>query len=409
MSSIPRNRNKNLTIYDIAVRTGVSYQTVSRVLNEMPHVSPATREKVQAVIQEVGFRPNMTARQLASQRSTTVGLVTFATSFYGPAQILANCEQASKEMGLSFMFSGIVDQSTPEIRRAVNELCAHQVCGILLYLPLRIDLGDLQEVCRNVPIVAVDSQLGYKCPAIFINQELGSRIATQHLIRLGHQKIAYLQGPLFWRAAELRFKGWVKELKVAGLTPGPVMVGNWTAESGFEATQKLIAQNWGEYSALVVANDQMALGAIRAFEENGIQIPRNLSVVGFDDIPEAAFFRPPLSTIKQDFATLATSSVECLMSQLNQHPAGRSRTIRPFLVGRESTAAPGNRTTRGPCHRKRAPSHGSVQGRANNTKELWKSDADCGSELCLISLGTPASCEFKIGLMPLRQSPTRRE
>src|ERR1700675_4838629 len=168
MSSTPRKRKKNLTIYDIAGRSGVSYQTVSRVLNGMPHVSPATREKVQAVIQEVGFRPNMTARQLAGQRSTTVGLVTFATSFYGPAQILTNCEQASKGTGLSFMFSGIVDQSTPEIRRAVHELCAHQVCGILLYLPLRIDLRDLQHVSRNVPTVAVDSNLGSKCPTIYI-------------------------------------------------------------------------------------------------------------------------------------------------------------------------------------------------------------------------------------------------
>jgi DNA-binding LacI/PurR family transcriptional regulator len=343
MSSIPRKRNKNLTIYDIAVRTGVSYQTVSRVLNGMPHVSPATREKVQAVIQEVGFRPNMTARQLAGQRSTTVGLVTFATSFYGPAQVLSNCEQASKEMGLSFMFSGIIDQSSPEIRRAVNDLCAYQVCGILLYLPLQIDLRDLQDVSRNVPIVAVDSNLGCRCPAIHINQELGSRIATQHLIRLGHKKIAYLQGPLFWRAAGLRFKGWLKELKEAGLHPGPVIAGNWTAESGFEAAQKLITQHWGQYTALVVANDQMALGAIRAFEESGIQIPRTISVVGFDDIPEAAFFRPPLSTVKQDFATLAKSSVECLMSQLNHHETGRLRTIQPTLVGRESTARLGKR------------------------------------------------------------------
>jgi DNA-binding LacI/PurR family transcriptional regulator len=347
MRSFPRKRDKNLTIYDIAIRTGVSYQTVSRVLNGMPHVSPATREKIQAVMQEVGFRPNMTARQLAGQSSNTVGLVTFATSFYGPAQILSNCEQASKEMGLSFMFSGIVDQSTPEIRRAVNELCAHQVCGILLYLPLRIDLRDLQEVCRNVPIVAVDSNLGYKGPAIYIQQELGSRIATQHLIQFGHRKIAYLQGPLFWRAAELRFKGWLKELKAAGLDPGPVVAGNWTAESGFEATKTLIAQYWGEFSALIAGNDQMALGAIRAFEESGIRIPRTISVVGFDDIPEAAFFRPPLSTIKQDFAALASSSVECLMSQLNQRQPSRLRTIRPTLVARESTAAPANRGVRG--------------------------------------------------------------
>jgi DNA-binding LacI/PurR family transcriptional regulator len=346
MNSTPRKKKKNLTIYDIAVRTGVSYQTVSRVLNEMPHVSPATRERVQAVMEEVGFRPNMTARQLASQRSTTVGLVTFATSFYGPAQILANCELASKEMGLSFMFRGIVEQNTPEIRRAVDELCAHQVCGILLYLPLRIDLRDLQEVCRNVPIVAVDSNLGYKCPAIFINQELGSRIATQHLIKLGHRKIAYLQGPLFWRAAQQRLKGWLKELKVAGLNPGPVIAGNWTAESGFEATRKLLADHWGKYSALVVANDQMALGAIRAFEESGVRIPQTISVIGFDDIPEAAFFRPPLSTIKQDFASLASSSVECLMNQVNQGGADRLRTIRPILVERESAAPAKNRIVR---------------------------------------------------------------
>src|SRR6185312_6925535 len=124
------------------------------------------------------------------------------------------------------------------------------------------------------------------------------------------------------------------------------ITGNWTAESGFGAARKLVDQHWGEYSALVAANDQMALGAIRAFEESGIHIPRAISVVGFDDIPEAAFLRPPLSTIKQDFATLASSSVECLMSQLNQSQPGRLRTIRPTLVGRESTAAPSNRMVR---------------------------------------------------------------
>jgi DNA-binding LacI/PurR family transcriptional regulator len=340
MRSLRRRKSKNLTIDDIAALSGVSYQTVSRVLNEMRHVSPATREKVQSVMQRVGFRPNMSARQLASQRSTTVGLVTFATGFYGPAQILSNCEQASKEMGLSFMFSGVVDQTTPEIRRAVDELCAHQVCGILLHLPFQLDLHDLQDVCRNVPMVAVDSNLGFKCPAIYINQEGGSRIATRHLIQLGHKRIAYLKGPAFWRAAELRFKGWLKELKAAGLNPGPVIAGDWTAESGFEMAQKLVAENWGKFSALVAANDQMALGAIRAFEEGGIQIPRIVSVVGFDDIPESGFLRPPLSTIKQDFATLADWSVKCLMSQLNPTREARLRTIQPTFIPRQSTATP---------------------------------------------------------------------
>jgi DNA-binding LacI/PurR family transcriptional regulator len=126
-----------------------------------------------------------------------------------------------------------------------------------------------------------------------------------------------------------------------------VITGDWTAESGFKMTQKLVAEHWGEYSALVAANDQMALGAMRAFEESGIQIPGAISVVGFDDIPEAGFFRPPLTTIKQDFAMLASSSVKCLMSQLNQNKAGRLKIIQPTLVGRESTAAPNRQIGRG--------------------------------------------------------------
>ena len=153
-------KKKNVTIHDVAALTGVSYQTVSRVINRMPEVAAATRARVQQVLAEVGFRPNMTARQLASKRSTTVGLVTFATSFYGPSQIMVNSEQASKELGLSFMFSGIVEQSTQYIRRAVDELCSHQVCGILIHLPWEMDLRDLQIVCRNVPLVAVDSDFG---------------------------------------------------------------------------------------------------------------------------------------------------------------------------------------------------------------------------------------------------------
>ncbi|HEY0789857.1 MAG TPA: LacI family DNA-binding transcriptional regulator [Chthoniobacterales bacterium] len=339
MRSSPRKRSNNLTINDVAALAGVSYQTVSRVLNAMPHVSATTRERVQTVLRQVGFRPNMTARQLATQRSTTVGLVTFATSFFGPSQIMVNSEHAAKEMGLSFMFSSIVEQSAQEVRRAVDELCAHQVCGILIHLPWVVDLRDLREVCRNIPMVAVDSNFGFKCPSVFIDQESGSRKATRHLIDLGHRKIAYLRGPVFWRAAELRYRGWWKELKAKGLEPGPVENGDWTAESGFEATKRL-QKKWGECTAIVVANDQMALGSIRAFEESGVRVPKNVSVVGFDDIPEAGFYRPPLSTIKQDFAALGRLSMQCLMAQLQSPPEyPRIRPIQPTLIERKSTGS----------------------------------------------------------------------
>jgi DNA-binding LacI/PurR family transcriptional regulator len=308
----------------------------------MPEVSASTRARVQQVLTEVGFRPNMTARQLASKRSTTVGLVTFATSFYGPSQIMVNSERAAKELGLSFMFSGIAEYSTEYIRRAVNELCAHQVCGILIHLPWELDLRELHDVCRNVPLVAADSDFGFECPSVFIDQELGSREATRHLLRLGHRKIAHLRGPIPWRAAKLRHIGWKKELKAARLPLGPLVSGDWTAESGFEAARKLISDHWGKFTAVVVANDQMALGAIRAFEENSIHIPQKISLVGFDDIPEAAFFRPPLSTIRQDFGALGRLSVQCLMEQVDPSlKAVPTRTIQPFLIERQSTARPG--------------------------------------------------------------------
>src|SRR3984957_9648608 len=154
--------NKKVTMKNVAALSGVSYQTVSRVINGMPDVSDKTRKRVQKVMKKVGFRPNMTARQLRSRRSTTIGLVTFATDYYGPSQVLTKSEQCVKELGFGFMFSGIVEESIEEIRRAVDELCAYQVCGILIHLPLQVDLRDLKDLSRNVPIVEVDPESGFR-------------------------------------------------------------------------------------------------------------------------------------------------------------------------------------------------------------------------------------------------------
>jgi DNA-binding LacI/PurR family transcriptional regulator len=336
MRSSETTGRKKVTMKNVAALSGVSYQTVSRVINGMPDVSDKTRRRVQKIMKKVGFRPNMTARQLRSRRSTTVGLVTFATGYYGPSQVLTNSEQCVKELGFGFMFSGIVEESIDEIRRAVDELCAYQVCGILIHLPLQVDLRGLQDLSRNVPLVAVDSDFGFQAPSVVIDNELGSRIATRHLIERAHEKIAYLQGPPYWRASKLRYLGWQKELKAARLKQGPLIQGDWSAGSGFEAVKKMLAQSWGKFTALVVANDQMALGAIRAFQESGIRIPEDISIVGFDDIPEAGFFGPPLSTMKQDFGALGKLSVQCLMEHLNGTQSGAFR-ISPTFIERKST------------------------------------------------------------------------
>jgi DNA-binding LacI/PurR family transcriptional regulator len=332
---------KKVTIHDIAAMTGVSYQTVSRVINGMPQVSPATRARIETVLSEVGFRPNQSARQLAGKRSTAIGIVTFATSYYGPSQILVNSEQAAKERGFCLMFRGIMDQNTRAICQAVAELCAHQVCGILIHLPWDIDLRNLQALCRDVPLVAVDSDLGFKCSSVFIRQESGSRRATRHLIELGHKNIAYLRGPMFWRTAQLRYAGWQNAVKDARLIPGIVLDGDWTAESGFNAAETLLSKHWGKFTGIVVANDQMALGAIRALEENSVRVPQDVSAIGFDDLPEAGFFRPPLSTVKQDFAALGRLSVEHLMAQINPESGTLPDAyIEPFVVTRQSSGPP---------------------------------------------------------------------
>jgi len=321
---------------EVADLAGVSYQTVSRVVNEMPDVAPRTRERVLKLLSEVGYRPNLTARELANQKSSVVGVVTFGTRYHGPTQIMVNIEQAAKEMGFSVMFTGIVEESIDEIRRAVTELCSHQVRGVLIHLPIEIELRHLEKVCRDIHLVAVDSDFGFKTASVFVNQELGSRLATRHLIELGHQRIGYLGAPLIWRAAKLRYNGWRKELAAHHLAEIGNFEADWTAAGGFSVTRNLIIKHREEISALVVANDQMAIGAIRAFEEQGIRVPNDISIVGFDDIPEAGFIRPPLTTIKQDFARLGKLSVQCLVDQLNGK-VWRDQTIRPKLIERSTT------------------------------------------------------------------------
>jgi DNA-binding LacI/PurR family transcriptional regulator len=245
----PIPRTKNATLHDVAAHSGVSYQTVSRVVNGLPDVAERTRERVLRAMLELGYRPNFTARQLVRQRSTVVGVVTFATGLLGPTQIMVNIEQVVRNFGLSVMFCGILEESVDEIRRAVNELCSHQVVGILIHLPLTVDLHHLQDLCRNVPIVAVDSEFGFPAPSVFVHQQLGSRRATAHLLELGHRRTAYIRAPLVWRAAHLRFKAWRQELAKAGLLPGPIVDGDWSAASGFDAANRLLAEDWPSLQA----------------------------------------------------------------------------------------------------------------------------------------------------------------
>jgi DNA-binding LacI/PurR family transcriptional regulator len=332
---------------DVAARCGVSYQTVSRVINQMPEVAEATRDRVLRVIAQLGYRPNMTARHLVSRRSTILGHISFPIGLFGPSQTLVNIEESANQAGYSVMFSGIVEPNISEISRAVNELCAHRVAGILVYLPLEMDLSMLRDLCQNIPVVAMDSDLNFKTGAVLVQQKNGSRIATDHLISLGHRQIACIRASQAWRPGRLRYQGWLSSLKEAGLDPGPCVEGDWSAQSGFRAAQRLIKDHWGQFTGLVVANDQMALGAIRALHEAGISVPDDISIVGFDDIPESGYFLPPLTTICQDFPRIGKLGIQCLLEEIRSGSRGpRNYVVVPTLVQRASTAAPKKKSQR---------------------------------------------------------------
>jgi DNA-binding LacI/PurR family transcriptional regulator len=210
----------------------------------------------------------------------------------------------------------------------------------------------LRDLCQNIPVVAMDSDLNFKTGAVLVQQKNGSRIATDHLIGLGHQQIACIRASQAWRPGRLRYQGWLSALKEAGLDPGPCVEGDWSPQSGFRAAQSLIKDHRGQFTGLVVANDQMALGAIRAFHEAGIAVPDDISIVGFDDIPESGYLLPPLTTICQDFPRIGKLGIQCLLEEIRSGSRGpRTYVVVPALVQRASTAAPKKKSQR-PARRK---------------------------------------------------------
>jgi DNA-binding LacI/PurR family transcriptional regulator len=332
-----RTRKKEITMNDVAVACGVSYQTVSRAINGMEDISEETRSRILKMVDKLGYRPNMAARHLASRQSSVIGIVTSDISFYGATQVMLSAGRTAREAGYALMLAEIQDESLDEIRRAVNDLCAHRVAGILLF-QVEADFRALRDTFRNVPFVGLNSDLGREAGSVFVDQESASEMATNHLITQGHSAIACIRGPQNNLVARRRYQGWLTALKKAGCTPGPYADGDFSAMSGFAAATTLVAGHRGQFTAVVAANDQMALGAIRAFEENNVHVPLDVSVVGFDDMPEAGFFRPPLSTVKHDLARIGHLGVRCLLSQVNRHSLfPKVHSIKPVFVERLST------------------------------------------------------------------------
>ena len=329
--------HKSVTLNDVARDSGVSYQTVSRVVNAHPHVSKATRERVLTSIEALNYRPNRVARSLATRSSGTLGIISFGTTYYGPAQTFANIERAVRANGYGLTFYSIDKLTKEGLQKAVENLSSHQVDGIVMGAPfIGLDPTGVMELCGNIPVVMIDVPKDAPVPSVVIDQVAGSRLATQHLVDLGHKDVAEVSGPLSWHDATLRHEAWLATLRAASLTPGPSAEGDWSAAGGYRATERLL-RTGRRFSALVAANDQTALGAARALRAHNLRIPEDVSIVGFDNIPEAAFFEPPLTTVSQDFTALGQQSVDYLLALIGDPKTPlHQRVLYPTLVERQS-------------------------------------------------------------------------
>ncbi|MCU7726057.1 LacI family DNA-binding transcriptional regulator [Actinoplanes sp. KI2] len=324
---------------DVARLAGVSHQTVSRVLNEHKNVSEQTRLKVRAAIAELGYRPDRAARALVTGTSQVIGVVAQNSSLFGPASMLTAFEEAAQAVGFAVNVSSVRSLDQLSITEAVERHLDQRVAGLVVIAPVESAGPALEHLPADVPLVTIDGDPERSSTLVTVDQEAGARAATQRLLDAGHRTVWHIAGPSDWFDAAGRVRGWEQTLTDAGVEIPPLLTGDWSAGSGYRNGQLLA--RLPDVTAVFTANDHIALGLLRALNEHGRRVPDDVSIVGFDDVPEAAYFTPPLTTIRPDFAAVATASLELLMEQVSgAAEVGERRTIAPELIERDSVAPP---------------------------------------------------------------------
>lgn len=336
-----------VTINRVAQEARVSAQTVSRVINDRPDVAPETRQRVQAVIARLGYRPNALARSLIHQRSHSMGVVAIAGDYYGPSRTLIGIEQQIRDLGYSLLLDLLHHPETENVEQIINRLLSRQVDGILWTVP---EIGNNRSwlwpaaLHPDVPIIFLSMAPRENLAVISIDNKLGGCLATEHLLAQGYSQIGTITGPLDWWEARQRKQGWQEALQAAGLPfeGRQVAEGDWSAASG-EAGLRRLLETFPEIDALFASNDQMALGAIQTAHRLGRRIPDDLAVVGFDNIPESAYFWPALTTVSQPLVELGHAAVQELSQMIDADQrdsladTSKSILLKPELIVREST------------------------------------------------------------------------
>ena len=332
------SERRTVRITDVAELAGVSAMTVSRVVNGTAGVSAASRKRVEDAIAELGYRTNAAARSLATGRSGVIGVLSVEAPQYGPASTLLGIDAAAQALGTSLTMVTVRHGDPAGVRGALERLADMNVDGLIALAPVRPVVEQLREFKADRPFVLVSGDESSAAATVRVDQEAGARLLVRHLLELGHETVHHVRGPRGWLDADARAAAWRDELRAWRVAPPRPSVGDWTSASGHRRGRQLAEDR--TVTAVFAANDQMALGIVRALEEAGRSVPSDVSVVGFDDTPESAFFSPPLTTVRQDFDEVGRQCVRLLDDLMGGRSAGQHIVIPPELVLRASTSLP---------------------------------------------------------------------
>ena len=313
MSGGKTRSSQGVVMVDVARAAGVSQKTVSRVVNGAPHVRAEVRDKVNQAIEQLGYRPNAAAQALARERSHTIGALTLGTPLVGPSRRMFGLEHEARRLGYRMALVSVPNLSARSVAAGIDTLLAQRVEGLVIEVPTHLievsatQLDGLPVVTSAGWIPGLPRQI-----VVDVDQEEACRALTRYLLGLGHRTVWHVAGPRDWDAAQKRLNGWRSALRDARRKVPRVLYGDWSAASGYEHGRKLAEQ--GEVTAVFAANDQMAMGVLRAFYEAGRRIPADVSIVGFDDVPEAEFQMVPLTTV----AVAAEEAAQRIVGELLQ-------------------------------------------------------------------------------------------
>ncbi|EEH64569.1 sugar-binding domain protein [Gleimia coleocanis DSM 15436] len=330
------------SIADVAKLAGVSSQTVSRISTGAQQVSPKTREKVLAAMAELGYSPNRAARALRSGKFKVIGVLTQRIERTGESLTAGGVVEAALEAGYTIALVQTHEPEKGDGRKLVRRLSEQAIDGLII-VQAGTSTNEQLSLPSGLPVVVADSALTHLFPSVNADQRAGMRQAMAHLIGLGHKYIAHVTGPRNSQSALLRKEEWEKALQEAQLPIIPAFPGDWTAASGYQAGKQIAADK--RITAVMCANDEIAVGVMRALSEAGVNVPSEVSVIGFDGIELGEFLPTPLTTVRQDFAKTGRTMVDLVIQQINQGViAGEFATLIPTqLIVRESTALAGIR------------------------------------------------------------------